>query len=107
MLPLFDQIEDSAIRVRHVGDRFFYECPHCGGEVSQGEDDEPIERLRADPACCFCRAEFAGIPFGLWVRFPMETKATHRPPGDWRSTRLSQGSLPSAASSQQRAKVIA
>jgi hypothetical protein len=84
-LPLFtDAPEPGAIEIRREGDRLFYACPHCGGEMSsQDVDEESLAELRADPACCFCRAAFAGLPFQVWRRLPLEVRRTHRPPAGW------------------------
>lgn len=89
MLPLFDAvIEDEAtLPVRRLSDRFFWHCPHCGGELSQPVEEEPIAEVYADPSCCFCRAEFAGMAFHDWRRLPMETRLATKPDADWRSKR--------------------
>ena len=87
-LPLFaDAPEPGGIEIRQQGDRLFYACPHCGGEMSQDVDEEPLAELRADPSCCLCRAEFVGHPFTTWRTLPLSVKRTHRPPPDWVSRR--------------------
>lgn len=87
-LPLFDSVPlPAGVVIRRVEDRFVYECPHCGGEMSQAVSEEPLRELEADPACCFCRAEFAGLSFQAWRTLPMAVKRTHIPPAGWRAER--------------------
>lgn len=90
--PLFDAIEVpvvSRLRLRYSDDRarVFYDCPHCGGEMSQETASESMEALDADPACCRCRAAFAGLSFSAWRALPMAVKRTHIPPPDFRRSR--------------------
>jgi hypothetical protein len=85
-LPLFDepQAVPGGLPLRIHDDRVFWNCPHCDAAMDQPADEEPLDDLRADPACCFCRARFAGLTFAEWRKLPHAVKLDHRPPGDWR-----------------------
>ena len=73
------------VRRRDEDGLLAWRCPHCTGETV-GEPEETETSATADPACCLCRAEHAGLSFRDWRALPEEVRRqAPAPPAGWRS----------------------